>query len=550
MNHIALYRKYRPNTFSDCIGQEHITATLKNQILADKISHAYLFTGSRGTGKTTFARIFARSVNCIKTDNGSACGKCAPCVALADPTNIDILEIDAASNNKVDEIREIRERVKYLPVNGRYKVYIVDEVHMLTDAAFNALLKTLEEPPSHVIFILATTEAHKLPATILSRCMRFDFRLVPKKQLIELIAKVLKNEKKDAELTAVDFIADKAQGSFRDALSILDMCMHGSSKKLTLNAVLSALGASDITQIANLFNAIKSGDLSGTMGIIDELANSGKSMTLIAKDIAHFCRDLLALKSGLNALVTGTKESVARLSELAEAADTSLLMYMLVEFSRLDTELKYATSPRLVLETASLKTARLKADDCVALAARVAALEQAIENGVVVKGEVISDKGEVKDNIKSYADIANTDTPKAKPQAVSVPLEPIADTDMLSLPVQKISQAVSEVLQEDAKSVWGRLITYFRKKQIMHLYTLLSDFTDYKLHGRELVILADDDYYLRFCDDNTQELIKTALLEIDAPFSLKVEKVKGSVDMDKEIVRLEKLAGFKPKIVK
>jgi len=241
---------------------------------------------------------------------------------------------------------------------------------------------------------------------------------------------------------------------------------------------------------------------------------------------------------------------VARLSELAEAADTSLLMNMLVEFSRLDTELKYATSPRLVLETASLKTARLKADDCVALAARVAALEQAIENGVVVKGEVISDKGEVKDNIKSYADIANTDTPKAKPQAVSVPLEPIADTDMLSLPVQKISQAVSEVLQEDAKSVWGRLITYFRKKQIMHLYTLLSDFTDYKLHGRELVILADDDYYLRFCDDNTQELIKTALLEIDAPFSLKVEKVKGSVDMDKEIVRLEKLAGFKPKIVK
>ena len=178
MSYTALYRKYRPARFDDVIGQDHITETLRNQLKSGRVGHAYLFTGSRGTGKTTCAKIFARAVNCLSPQDGSPCGKCAVCKALADPSNIDILEIDAASNNRVDEVREIRERVKYPPVNGKYKVYIIDEVHMLTDSAFNALLKTLEEPPEFVIFILATTEVHKLPATILSRCMRFDFRLV------------------------------------------------------------------------------------------------------------------------------------------------------------------------------------------------------------------------------------------------------------------------------------------------------------------------------------------------------------------------------------
>ena len=551
MNHIALYRKYRPTTFKDVIGQEHIVTTLKNQILADKVSHAYLFTGSRGTGKTTFARIFARSINCQKATDGSACGKCAPCIALSNPTNIDILEIDAASNNKVDEMREIRERVKYLPVNGRYKVYIVDEVHMLTDAAFNALLKTLEEPPSHVIFILATTEAHKLPATILSRCMRFDFRLVPKKQLVELISKVLKNEKKDAELTAIDYIADAAGGSFRDALSILDMCMHGEGKKITLAGVLASLGATSKEHIAEFVNFIANGDLSGTFLKIEEFSASGKSMGLIASNVAAFARDCLALKAGMDKLVLGTKESVEKLKIIADITSDNLLLYILTEFAALDSELKYATNPRLVLETMALRVARQKANDVAMLASRIEKLESyAIKFATTSNndtGNLQSVSGQQIDNSEA---IKKTKLQKAITS--NVPLEPAVDNGQMafSLPVQKIADAVSQALDEDAKSVWGRLITYFRKKSIMHLYALFSEFNDYKLVGRELVITAGDDHYLRFCDLDAAELIRTALVEIEAPFSLKVEKAKKSVDMDKEIARIEKLAGFKPKVIK
>jgi len=523
MTHTAMYRKYRPNTFKDVIGQEHIVTTLKNQILADRASHAYLFTGSRGTGKTTFARIFARSVNCKKPNDGSACGTCAPCIALADPTNIDILEIDAASNNKVDEVRELRERVKYLPVNGRYKVYIVDEVHMLTDSAFNALLKTLEEPPAHVIFILATTEAHKLPATILSRCMRFDFRLVAKKQLIELIARVLKAEKKDAELTAVDYIADAAQGSFRDALSILDMCMHLEGKKLTLNGVLSALGATSREHIAEFVTSIQNGDLAGVLLKIDEFASSGKSMALIASTVASFSRDCLAIKAGMDKLVLGTKEGVERIRNIADNASEDLLLKILTEFAALDSELKYAVNPRLVLETTALRVARPIVAATVALAPISAPLQT---KAVPVAAEQTT-----------------------KPQKTTPPIEPAVEKT-LSLPVQKIADAVSQAMDEDAKSVWGRLITYFRKKGFMHLYALLSEFTNYKLVGRELIITANEDFHLRFCDEETLSLLKTALLEIDAPFSVRVDKLPSGVDMDKEIEKMEKLAGFKPKVIK
>ena len=221
----VLYRKYRPESFDDVIGQENVTAALKNQVIKKRVGHAYLFTGSRGTGKTTCAKIFARAINCLSPVNGSPCGKCAVCEQLKSPNCVDIIEMDAASNNGVDEIREIREKVKYAPAVAAKKVYIIDEAHMLTAGAFNALLKTLEEPPEHVVFILATTEAHKLPATILSRCMRFDFRLIPTEKIYALIKKIYDEEHVEYEDAALRLIAKAGEGSARDALSVADRCM-------------------------------------------------------------------------------------------------------------------------------------------------------------------------------------------------------------------------------------------------------------------------------------------------------------------------------------
>ena len=222
MAYLALYRKYRPNTFDGLIGQEHIVKTLVNQIENDRLGHAYLFTGTRGTGKTSAAKIFAKAINCLNPKNGSPCGECECCRAISNPSNIDVIEIDAASNNGVNEIRDLREKVQYPPVSCKYKVYIIDEVHMLTGAAFNALLKTLEEPPKHAVFILATTEVHKIPATILSRCMRFDFRLISNEKIASLISKIYDEQDKDYEKEAVYAIAKAGEGSIRDALSIAD----------------------------------------------------------------------------------------------------------------------------------------------------------------------------------------------------------------------------------------------------------------------------------------------------------------------------------------
>ena len=256
MAYLAFYRTFRPVSFDTVVRQEHIVRTLKNRIQSNKIGHAYLFCGPRGTGKTTLAKIFARAINCEHPVDGSPCGKCPTCRALADGANMDISEIDAASNNGVDEMRDLREKVQYPPVAGRYKVYIIDEVHMLTASAFNAVLKTLEEPPAHAVFILATTEPQKIPATILSRCMRFDFKLIPQKDLEGLVKSVLDKTGKEYEEEAVAAIARAGAGSARDSLSIADMCASYSTGKLTYEDVNAVLGSADFFTVAEIAESI------------------------------------------------------------------------------------------------------------------------------------------------------------------------------------------------------------------------------------------------------------------------------------------------------
>lgn len=350
----ALYRKYRPSTFDGVIGQDVIVRTLRNQIERGALSHAYLFTGSRGTGKTSCAKIFARAVNCLHPIGGSPCGECEVCRALASPSNLDITEMDAASNNGVDKIRELRENIDYMPSVGRYKVYIVDEVHMLSSSAFNALLKTLEEPPTHVIFVLCTTEVHKLPATILSRCMRFDFRLVPAEKLQALLADIFAREGVKAEDKALAHIARLGEGSVRDTLSVADRCVNAVSGTLTYADVLEITGAGSSEEIASLAESVMDSDAGAVVRKVEDLAARGRSPSQISHELTVLARDLLLLISGAEEDVTASPETLARMKTLASRVGAGYLVKFVRELGVAEAELRYSSSPRIVLECALL----------------------------------------------------------------------------------------------------------------------------------------------------------------------------------------------------
>lgn len=376
----TLYRKYRSQTFDEMIGQEPIVTTLINQIKMGRIGHAYLFTGSRGIGKTSCARIFARAVNCLHPKDGNPCGECEACKALASSDNVDIIELDAASNNGVDDARDIREKVKYLPVSCRYKVYIIDEVHMLTGGAFNALLKTLEEPPDHVIFILATTEPQKLPQTILSRCIRFDFKLVPTDVLAKHIAKVYDAEGIKYTDDAVAEIARQGEGSVRDALSVADT-IASAADVITLDTVLALTGAGESETIGALFDCAASRDVAGALAAVGEFASHGKSMAAVCDGLTEYARNVLvaksvgrdkAVSSGLLNVDATSAERIAKSAENLSLRDVSRI---LESFAAAASGLKYSVNPRVYLETALVKLiCGADADDDIRK--RVAALER------------------------------------------------------------------------------------------------------------------------------------------------------------------------------
>jgi len=355
--YLALYRKYRPNTFEEVIGQDHVVKTLVNQIKYDKISHAYLFTGSRGTGKTSIAKIFARAINCENSKNGSPCGQCEVCKSLLG-TNIDVLEIDAASNNGVDEIRDLREKVKYPPVIGKYKVYIIDEVHMLSISAFNALLKTLEEPPEHTVFILATTEVHKLPATILSRCIRFDFKLVSLEDLTNHLKNILNKEGVKFEESAVNVIARAGEGSVRDMLSIADRCVSFAGDNLTYEKVVDVLGVSQREILINLSSLIFNRDVGKSLVELDKVLSSGKSPLVFSNDLIAYFRDLLlvhTLKDKSRDIVVVKDDIYEQMKKQATEENYTQILKAIEVLSGVEQELRYSVEPRIVLETAIIK---------------------------------------------------------------------------------------------------------------------------------------------------------------------------------------------------
>ena len=361
MSYTALYRKFRPDNFADDKGQDHIVTTLTNQINANRIGHAYLFCGTRGTGKTTVAKILAKAVNCQRPVNGSPCNECEMCKAIQAGTSMNVIEIDAASNNGVDNIREIREEVTYRPTEGNYKVYIIDEVHMLSTGAFNALLKTLEEPPSYVIFILATTEAHKIPITILSRCQRYDFHRISIDTIAARLTELLKAEGVEAEEKAVRYVAKAGDGSMRDALSLLDQCIaFYLGQTLTYDKVLEVLGAVDTEVFSKLLRKVLAGDVTAAIRSLEELIVGGRELSQFVGDFTWYMRNLLLVKTSDNPeeAIDVSSENLKLLKEESEMTDIDTLMRYIRIFSELSNQIRFATQKRVLVEIALIKLCR------------------------------------------------------------------------------------------------------------------------------------------------------------------------------------------------
>lgn len=337
MSYVALYRKYRPLTFSDIIGQENVTKILKNQIDSQKISHAYIFSGCRGTGKTSAAKVFARAINCLNPHDGEPCNECEVCKKILEGTTTDVVEMDAASNNSVDNIRQIRQEVAYSTVDTKYRIYIIDEAHMLTTSAFNALLKTLEEPPENVVFILATTEQHKIPITILSRCLKFEFRRLSNENIINRLEYVLKNEAIEYEKKAVEYIAKLADGALRDALSILDRCQSETKNILKYDDILKITGGIEIEKIQELISYIFKLDSVSSVNLLEEIIKSGRDLRQVNSEL---------LEEILNILINKNNER-----KNYDTIDDSRIIKIIDRLSKLDNDLKYAISPEIMAKS-------------------------------------------------------------------------------------------------------------------------------------------------------------------------------------------------------
>ena len=354
MGYTALYRKFRPQTFAEMVGQEHITRTLRNQIMANRVGHAYLFNGGRGTGKTTSAKVLARAINCLNPKDGEPCNECEICKAALNGSLTDIVEMDAASNNSVEDIRSIREEVNFLPTKAKYRVYIIDEVHMLSQGAFNALLKTLEEPPEHVKFILATTEPQKLPATILSRCQRFDFKRISNEDIIKRLEIVCKESNISITPQALNIIASLSEGAMRDALSILERCVQDGENNIDEDKIKELVGIPKITYIHSITEAIIEYNIDEAMESITKVLDEGKDLNNLLWEIIKYVKDILMVKTNQK-LTIYNDEDFARLQELSEKVTKERAIRLISELSELENNMKQSTQRQIVFEAGIIK---------------------------------------------------------------------------------------------------------------------------------------------------------------------------------------------------
>lgn len=520
MSYTALYRKFRPDTFADVKGQDHIVTTLKNQIKADRIGHAYLFTGTRGTGKTTVAKIFARMVNCQAPGKEGPCGECRICRAIAAGASMNVIEIDAASNNGVDNIREIVDEVSYSPAEGKYKVYIIDEVHMLSIGAFNALLKTLEEPPSYVIFILATTEVHKLPITILSRCQRYDFKRISIGTIAERMEELIAAEGVQVEEKALRYIAKLADGSLRDGISLLDQCIaFHLGQELTYDKVLDVLGAVDTGVFSRLLRNVTDRDVLGCVELLEEIVMQGRELTQFVTDFTWYLRNLLLVQSSdhLEDVIDMSSDNLARLKEEAGLIQMEQIIRYIRIFSELSGQIRYASQKRILVEIALIKLCKPSMEtDHDSLLDRIREVEDKLEHGVAVRaGETAPAKKGEPDAAASPS--ARAPLPKAVPEDIKKivakwpSIAGSADNPMkLYLKTARLSLGGDNKLMIVVED--GPASDYFTKhpQNKEQLELLLSDFSEKAVEVTVQTVSGNREF-----EDNYVDLSKVIHMEIE-----------------------------------
>lgn len=514
MSYTALYRKFRPSRFEDVKGQEHIVTTLQNQIKSDRIGHAYLFCGTRGTGKTSVAKIFARAVNCENPIEGSPCGECASCKALAAGAGMNVIEIDAASNNGVDNIREIVDEVSYSPAEGKFKVYIIDEVHMLSIGAFNALLKTLEEPPSYVIFILATTEVHKIPITILSRCQRYDFRRITIDTITDRLRELMEAEEISVEEKALRYVAKTADGSMRDALSLLDQCIaFHFGQELTYDKVLNVLGAVDTEVFSRLLRHVAGQDVTGCIGLLEEVVMQGRELTQFVTDFTWYLRNLLLLKSSddIEDVIDISSDNLVRLKEESQMLDVETIMRYIRIFSELSGQIKYASQKRILVEIALIKLCRPDMEkDFGSVVERVRVIEEKLENGMtVMPAGVAGTAGEDDAAVRPGAPALKErlSLPKAIPEDVQAAVERWQDiVSSASMPMKQYLKEARLSLGGDNKLMVvvedGLASDYFLKQEGHRelLMQMLSDAVGKEIDVTVQGVQSKEDFALNYVD--------------------------------------------------
>ena len=468
MSYIALYRKWRPKTFDEVRGQDAVVTTLRNQVISGRIGHAYLFCGTRGTGKTSMAKILARAVNCEHPVNGNPCNECASCRGILEESSINVTEIDAASNNGVDNIRDIRDQVQYPPTQGRYKVFIIDEVHMLSTGAFNALLKTLEEPPEYVIFILATTEVHKIPATVMSRCQRYDFKRISVKTITDRLRELAQAEDIRIEDKALEYIARTADGAMRDALSLLDECVaFRTEDTLTYDKVLEILGAADLSMFEELFAAICSGRTAEALKVIAEAVEQGRDLSWFASDFLWYMRNLLVIGSTEDAsqIIDASRENLEQMKAQAAGVSRETLMRYIGIFGELANQMRYSSQKRVQLELAVMRamTPQMQ-EDISALLDRIGRIEKKLE-GAAPAAMVGADIAYTGAYAGVYAAGMNAAMQTSGGAQISDPARNNADQSagVLGIPAQRASGTIElpKAVYDDLMMLrddWGNLV--------------------------------------------------------------------------------------------
>lgn len=498
MAYQAIYRRWRPTTFDDVVGQEHITKTLKNQIMNQSTAHAYLFCGTRGTGKTSTAKILARAVNCLNPKNGNPCNECSVCKGLLDESILDVTELDGASKNKVENIRDIIDDVMFLPAVAKKKVYIIDEVHMVTQQAFNALLKTLEEPPEHVMFILATTELNKVPITVLSRCQQFEFRRITNSDIAGRMQSILESDGLHAEPAALSLVAELGDGSMRDALSILDKCVGAAGDTLTYDDVVKIVGIADNEALYSLSESIAAGNAKDALEKISQVIEKGKELGLFAERFTKYLRDILVVKITGNAegFLNTSAENIKMIESLTEQFSKERLLRAIDLLCNASSQAKYAGSSRTLYEMALVKMCEPDMEDSqLALLDRISDLENKLKNSVLAKAFT--------ETAKSNADVPKTETaenhsvPQPVVQAIpEKPVAPVSKPEPATPPAEKPKTETAQQdplsTQDDAATRWPEIISYIKSHGGLPIFSHLSMAKTKMVNGKLCLIFGDN----------------------------------------------------------